>query len=96
MALWLYWSLTEQYAWGILVFNIFQTYITGVFPRPFYLVCQFHSSLDLAVQVIIDVELLGFVYHWGLEVNSITVIGECLHGRLYRWRVEANYIPVVG
>lgn len=27
-------------------------------------------------QVIIDVELLGFVYHWGLEVNSITVIGE--------------------
>eukprot|EP00903_Cladosiphon_okamuranus_P022061 g20288.t1 len=24
--------------------------------------------------VIIDVELLGFVYHWGLEVNSITVI----------------------
>lgn len=24
--------------------------------------------------VIIDVDLLGFVYHWGLEVNSITVI----------------------
>ncbi|CAM9122089.1 unnamed protein product, partial [Laminaria digitata] len=24
--------------------------------------------------VIIDVELLGFVHHWGLEVNSITVI----------------------
>lgn len=21
-------------------------------------------------------ELLGFVYHWGLEVNGITVIGE--------------------
>lgn len=28
------------------------------------------------VQVIIDVGLLGFVYHWGLEVNSITVIGK--------------------
>lgn len=26
-------------------------------------------------QVMIDVELLGFVYHWGLEINSITVIG---------------------
>ena len=25
----------------------------------------------------IDVELLGFVYHWGLDVNSITVIGTC-------------------
>ena len=25
----------------------------------------------------IDVELLGFVYHWGLDVNSITVIREC-------------------
>eukprot|EP00904_Undaria_pinnatifida_P008203 jgi/Undpi1/4512/HiC_scaffold_18.g07866.m1 len=24
--------------------------------------------------VVIDVDLLGFVYHWGLEVNSITVI----------------------
>lgn len=24
----------------------------------------------------IDVELLGFVYHWGLEVNAINVIGE--------------------
>ena len=24
----------------------------------------------------IDIELLGFVYHWGLDVNSITVIGE--------------------
>ncbi|CAM9724445.1 unnamed protein product, partial [Hapterophycus canaliculatus] len=24
--------------------------------------------------VIIDVELLGFVYHWGLDVNSLTVI----------------------
>lgn len=32
-------------------------------------------------QVIIDVELLGFVYHWGLDVNSLTVIGEhmCFH-----------------
>lgn len=28
------------------------------------------------LQAIIDLELLGFVYHWGLEVNSITVIGE--------------------
>lgn len=27
-------------------------------------------------QVVIDVELLGFVYHWGLDVNSITAIGE--------------------
>lgn len=27
-------------------------------------------------QVLIDVELLGFIYHWGLEVNSLTVIGE--------------------
>lgn len=32
-----------------------------------------HSFLS---QIIIDVELLGFVYHWGLDVNSITVIGE--------------------
>ena len=24
----------------------------------------------------IDIELLGFVYHWGLQVNGITVIGE--------------------
>lgn len=27
-------------------------------------------------QIVIDAELLGFVYHWGLDVNSITVIGE--------------------
>lgn len=32
-------------------------------------------SLSLS-QVIIDVELLGFVYHWGLDVNSLTVIGK--------------------
>ena len=25
----------------------------------------------------IDVELLGFVYHYGLDVNGITVIREC-------------------
>lgn len=31
---------------------------------------------SLLVQVIVDVDLLGFVYHWGLEVNSVTVIGE--------------------
>lgn len=31
---------------------------------------------SLVLQAIIDVDLLGFVYHWGLEVNSITVIGE--------------------
>lgn len=24
----------------------------------------------------IDTELLGFVYHWGLDINNITVIGE--------------------
>lgn len=24
----------------------------------------------------IDVELLGFIYHWGLDVNSITAVGE--------------------
>ena len=30
----------------------------------------------LVYQVIIDVELLGFVYHWNLDVNAITVIGE--------------------
>ena len=27
-------------------------------------------------QVIVDLDLLGFVYHWGLDINSITVIGE--------------------
>ena len=27
-------------------------------------------------KVVVDVELLGFVYHWGLQVNAITVIGE--------------------
>lgn len=27
------------------------------------------------IQAIIDVELLGFVYHWNLQLNSITVIG---------------------
>ncbi|CAM9459401.1 unnamed protein product [Scytosiphon promiscuus] len=27
---------------------------------------------------IIDVELLGFVYHWGLDINSITVIAELI------------------
>ena len=34
------------------------------------------SEID---QVVIDVDLLGFVYHWGLEINSITVIGESCH-----------------
>lgn len=29
-----------------------------------------------APQVMIDIELLGFVHHWGLEVNGINVIGE--------------------
>lgn len=27
-------------------------------------------------QAIVDAELLGFVYHYGLDVNSITVIRE--------------------
>lgn len=36
-----------------------------------------HRVQFLADQVIIDVDLLGFVYHWGLDVNSITVIREC-------------------
>lgn len=27
----------------------------------------------------IDIELLGFVHHWGLDVNSITVIGEAFN-----------------
>ena len=30
----------------------------------------------LFAQVIVDIDLLGFVYHWGLDINSITVIGE--------------------
>ena len=30
----------------------------------------------LYAQVIVDIDLLGFVYHWGLDINSITVIGE--------------------
>ena len=33
-----------------------------------------YSPACLGSQVIIDVDLLGFVYHWGLDVNSITVI----------------------
>ena len=41
------------------------------------LVSAFHSvhSNCFGLQVIIDVDLLGFVYHWGLDVNGITVIG---------------------
>lgn len=41
----------------------------GSSSRPPYRGCR-------ARQAMIDVELLGFVYHYGLEVNSITVIRE--------------------
>ena len=37
---------------------------------------QTSDVVHVVIQAIIDVDLLGFVYHWGLEVNSITVIGE--------------------
>eukprot|EP00752_Nemacystus_decipiens_P003669 g3381.t1 len=32
------------------------------------------TALVCFTVIIIDVELLGFVYHWGLDVNSLTVI----------------------
>lgn len=28
------------------------------------------------MQLVIDIELMGFVEHWGLHINSITVIGK--------------------
>jgi len=46
----------------------------------------------LASQVVIDVELLGFVYHWGLDVNSITAIGKfalvC-----WSWECRRDHLP---
>ena len=43
------------------------------------------SLLTAAVKAIIDVDLLGFVYHWGLEINGITVVGEiCSSGVIAR------------
>lgn len=60
---------------------------SGLHILPVYLVRLLHSSslsppsplplsLSCGLQVMIDVELLGFVYHWGLELNAINVIGE--------------------
>ncbi|CAM9359742.1 unnamed protein product, partial [Ectocarpus fasciculatus] len=42
--------------------------------------------------VIIDVELLGFVYHWNLDVNSITVIGECLPSLIMAVGLVVDYM----
>lgn len=47
----------------------------------FNIVSRWHERNRLSLlsclmwQLVVDVELLGFVYHWGLDVNSITVIG---------------------
>lgn len=41
-------------------------------------------TFTLELQFIIDLDLLGFVYHWGLDVNSITVIGELYSQQIIR------------
>lgn len=42
------------------------------------------SAFTFEIQFIIDLDLLGFVYHWGLDVNSITVIGELYSHQIIR------------
>ena len=60
----------------ILVLFLLLSEVKVYLNRCAYISVSLSSAAPLSPQFIIDVELLGFVYHWGLDVNSITVIGE--------------------
>ncbi|CAN0119730.1 unnamed protein product, partial [Pylaiella littoralis] len=61
----IYDELMANYIMALVAVAVFSVFVLGNF-KIVALVCF--------TVVIIDVELLGFVYHWGLDVNSLTVI----------------------